>query len=186
MMESSDKKIENSGNDENTNESTLTSQKSHSYLMHTMKPPQYDKIYGSDYQFSLVMTQMSARKGIKQFGKKAIEALATEWKQLDDLSIFKGRTFESLMAQERKQALRTVQLIKQKKDGKIKGCTCVNGSRQRYYTAEEEATSPTVSTEALLLTAAIDASEGQSVTTCDITGAFLKAGMDEFVLISLH
>ena len=62
----------------------------------------------------------------------------------------------------------------------------MNRSRQRYYTAEEDATSPTVSTEALLLTAAIDTSDGQLVATCDITGIFLEADMDEFVLISLH
>ena len=92
----------------------------------------------------------------------------------------------SLTPQERKQALRTVQLIKQKKDVKIKGYTCVNESKERYYKVEEDATSPTVSTEALLLTAAIDSSEGRSVATFNITGAFLKAYMDEFVLISLH
>ena len=77
-------------------------------------------------------------------------------------------------------------MIKQKKDGTIKGRTCVNGSKQRNYTAEEDASSPTVSTEALLLTAAIDSHEKQFVATCDITGAFLKVEMDEFVLIVLH
>ena len=54
------------------------------------------------------------------------------------------------------------------------------------YTAEEDVSSPTVSTEALLITAAIDAAEERFVATCDITGAFLKADMDEFVLIVLH
>ena len=62
----------------------------------------------------------------------------------------------------------------------------MNGSRQRLYTAEEDASSPTVSTKALLLTAAIDAYEGKSIATCDITGAFLKADMKEFVLIVLR
>ena len=68
----------------------------------------------------------------------------------------------------------------------IKGRTCVNGSRQRSYTAEEDASSPSVSTEALLLTAAIDAHERRFVATCDITGAFVKAEMDEFVLLILQ
>ena len=54
------------------------------------------------------------------------------------------------------------------------------------YTAEEDASSPTVSTEALLLTAVIDAAERRSIATCDITGAFLKANMDKFVLIVLR
>ena len=129
---------------------------------------------------------MSATRGIKKFGQWALDALAVEWKQLDTLSVFKGRMYESLNKSERHSALRTVQLIKEKKDGKIKGHTCVNGSRQRSYTAEEDASSPTVSTEALLITAAIDAAEKRSVASCDITGAFLKADMDDFVLIVLY
>ena len=88
--------------------------------------------------------------------------------------------------QDRRSALRTVQLIKEKKDGKIKGQACVNGSRQRLYTAEEDASSPTVSTEALLITGAIDAAEERFIATCVITGAFLKAEIDDFVLIVLH
>ena len=54
------------------------------------------------------------------------------------------------------------------------------------YTAEEDASSPTVSTEALLITVAIDAVEERFIATCDITGAFLKADMDDFVLIVLR
>ena len=129
---------------------------------------------------------MSAKRGIKQFGQKAVNALADEWKQLDTLSVFKGRKYSTLTAAERKAALRTVQLIKEKKDGRIKGRACFNGSRQRLYTAEEDASLPTVSTGALLLTATIDAAEECHVATCNITGAFLKADMDNFVLISLH
>ena len=151
-----------------------------------IRPTQYDKVYGQDYTFAVALTQMSAKRGIKRFGQMAVDALAAEWKQLDSLSVFKPRKFASLSKIERRGALRTVQLIKEKKDGRIKGRTCVNGSRQRLYTAEEDASSPTVSTEALLLTAAIDAAERRFVATCDITGAFLKAYMDEFVLIVLY
>ena len=115
---------------------------------------------------------MSAQKGIKMFGQQAINALAQEWKQLDELSVFKGRKYETLSKEQRKNALRTAQLIKKKKDGKINGCTCVNGSKQHIYTNEEDASSPTVSTEGLLLTAAINASEERYVATCDIRGVF--------------
>jgi hypothetical protein len=37
----------------------------------------------------------------------------------------------------------------------------------------EEVSSPTVSTEALFITAAIDAAEGRDVATCDIPNAFI-------------
>lgn len=66
------------------------------------------------------------------------------------------------------------------------GWTCVNDSQQRLYAAEEEASSPTISTEALLLIAASGVAEQQGVATCDINGAFYKADMDEFLLIALH
>ena len=73
-----------------------------------------------------------------------------------------------------------------KKDRKIKGCTCVNGSRQRVYTNKEDASSSTLSTKGLILTAAIDTLEERFVAACNIAGAFLKANMDNFVLIFLH
>ena len=93
------------------------------------RPPQYDKVYGTEYTFAIALTQMSATRGIKKFGQHAVNALAVEWKQLDILSVFKGRIYDSLNKSERYSALRTVQLIKEKKDGKNKGRTCVNGSR---------------------------------------------------------
>ena len=93
------------------------------------RPPQYGKVYGTDYTFAIALTQMSATRGIKKFGQRSVDALAVEWKQLDTLSVFNGRTYESLNKSERYSALRTVQLMKEKKDGKNKGRTCVNGSR---------------------------------------------------------
>ena len=93
-----------------------------------LKPKQYDKVYNSDYQFALALTQVSATKGIKLFGQQAIDALSKEWKQLGKLTVFKGRKYHSLTWDKRCGALRTVQLIKKKKDGRIKGRTCVNGS----------------------------------------------------------
>ena len=82
---------------------------------------QYNKVYGTDHNYAIALTQMSATRGIKKFGQCAIDALAVEWKQLDTLSVFKGRTYESLDKSERSSALRTVQLTKEKKDGKPKG-----------------------------------------------------------------
>ena len=72
---------------------------------------------------------MLGTRGLKMFGQKAINALAKEWKQLDTLSVFEGREYYSLAKKERHGALRTAQLIKQKKDGTIKGRTRDNGSQ---------------------------------------------------------
>ena len=72
---------------------------------------------------------MLGTRGLKMFGQKAINALAKEWKQLDTLSVFEDREYYSLAKKERHSALRTAQLIKQKKDETIKGRTRDSGSQ---------------------------------------------------------
>ena len=42
---------------------------------------------------------------------------------------------------------------------------------------------PTVATDALMLSILIDASEARDVATADVAGAYLKAYMDDFVVI---
>ena len=73
------------------------------------------------------MTQMSANEGLKRFGEKAADALIKEWKQLDELDVFEGMFFNQLTSEDRSKALRLVQLIKEKRCGKIKGRTCADG-----------------------------------------------------------
>ena len=47
---------------------------------------------------------------------------------------------------------------------------------------EEETTSPTVSTDALMISLMIDAKERRDVATADVEGAYLHADMEDFVL----
>jgi hypothetical protein len=140
-----------------------------------------------DYQnkFAYAFTQMSAREGLRRFGDKAADALISEWKQLDEKKVFHGVHFKDTSYEQRSKALRLVQLIKQKRCGKIKGRTCADGRKQKEYIKEEDSTSPTVSTEALLLTLMIDANEHRDVATADVPGAFLHSDMDEetFVVV---
>ena len=74
---------------------------------------------------------MSAKEGLRKFGEKAAEALITEWRQLDEKNVFHGLYFKDTTVEQRKNALRLVQLIKQKRCGKIKGGTCADGRKQR-------------------------------------------------------
>ena len=127
--------------------------------------------------------QMSARKGIKTFGDRAIEAIVSELKQLD-VGAFPGKPvvepieYNSLTKEELRSALEAVSLIKEKRSGKMKGRVCANGSRQRrYLKADESVASPTVSTEGLLTSFIIDAHEEREVGTFDIPGAYLHADM---------
>jgi hypothetical protein len=47
--------------------------------------------------------------------------------------------------------------LKQKRDGNIKGRTVAGGNNQRDYIYKEDASSPNVATEAVLLSCIIDA-----------------------------
>eukprot|EP00543_Licmophora_paradoxa_P004739 CAMPEP_0202454640 /NCGR_PEP_ID=MMETSP1360-20130828/12319_1 /ASSEMBLY_ACC=CAM_ASM_000848 /TAXON_ID=515479 /ORGANISM="Licmophora paradoxa, Strain CCMP2313" /LENGTH=74 /DNA_ID=CAMNT_0049073999 /DNA_START=252 /DNA_END=472 /DNA_ORIENTATION=+ len=51
---------------------------------------------------------------------------------------------------------------------------CTNGSTQRAYIPKEEATSPTTSTEAILITGVIEAKQERDVITLDIPNDFVQ------------
>jgi hypothetical protein len=60
-----------------------------------------------------------------------------------------------------------------------------DGRKQKSKYNKEEITSPTVSTDALLLTLVIDTMEGRCVGTADVPGAYLQAEMDDFVIMKM-
>ncbi len=132
-----------------------------------------------------VFTQMSATQGIKKHGERAIAAIFKELKQLND-GAMPGKPaiapipFEDLAATNKKQALEAVNLIKEKRCGKLKGRTCANRSRQRKYMKDgEDFASPTASLESILTTLIIDTWEGRDVAVADVPGAYLHASFPE-------
>jgi len=58
--------------------------------------------------------------------------------------------------------------LKWKRSGKIKGHGCADGRKQRACTDKANSTSPTVSAEAVFLTAVADAMENRDVAVVDI------------------
>ena len=78
---------------------------------------------------------------------------------------------------EKRAALDAVSLIKEKRNGYIKGRTYANGAKQRRYVKAGEIThSPTVSLISILTTLAIYAYESRNVAIVDVPGAYI--GMD--------
>ena len=128
--------------------------------------------------------QMSGKKGIKEFGDRAVAALIKEFEQLDQ-GAFPGKpvvsliSYESITPEEHKMAMETVTLIKEKRNGKLKGRACANGSRQKYFLNKNKSiASPTVSTEGMLGSFMIDAYEKREIGSFDIPGAYLHAEME--------
>ena len=85
---------------------------------------------------------------------------------------------------QKRAALRAINLIKEKRDGRLKGRTVAHGRSQRALYEKSLTASPTVaSADALFLTILIDTYEERDVATADVAGAYLKAFMDDYVLM---
>ena len=119
------------------------------------------------------------KQGLKKFGEPGMKAAMKEMTQLHDRECFEPIDFQSLSQREKKKALESLIFLVQKKDGTIKARTCANGSVQREWMSKEYVSSPTVSTEAILMTSIIDAEEGRDVATCDIPNAFIQTEVQE-------
>eukprot|EP00804_Cyclotella_cryptica_P010775 CCRYP_008726-RB/>CCRYP_008726-RB protein AED:0.29 eAED:0.29 QI:0/-1/0/1/-1/1/1/0/375 len=107
-------------------------------------------------------------------------------KQLHDMRTFIPRDPRSVTSEERKKALSSLIFLKEKETGEVKGRTCINGSPQREYIKKEDATSPTVATDSVFLTGAVDAYQRRDVAFIDLPGAFLHTLTDEKIIMVLR
>jgi Reverse transcriptase (RNA-dependent DNA polymerase) len=119
---------------------------------------------------------MSMKRGIKLFGEDGVKAVTDELKQLHDREVMKVKHSKDLTKEQRQDALAYLMWC-----GKYKARECADGRKQRAWTNKEDASSPTISTEAVFLTSIIDALENRDVAIFDVPGAFMQADMDEHV-----
>ena len=124
----------------------------------------------------------SLKAGIKRFGKKGEDAAIGEMKQLHDRKCFKPIRPQELTKEERRKVLETIIFIVEKRDGRIKARSCADGRKQRDWMTREDTASPTVATESVMMTAAIDAKEKRDVVTMDIPNAFIQTDYEGEVL----
>jgi hypothetical protein len=139
-----------------------------------------------NYVTGFIMTQMRAKAGIKKHGQVVIGALYQEFLQLHDQDVFDGKHARELTKSQKRAALRAISVIKEKRCGKIKGQTVANGRPQKALYTKDETSSPTVSTDALMMSVMIDACENRDVAIADVTGAYLHAFLDDFTLSKLE
>jgi hypothetical protein len=109
-----------------------------------------------------------------------------ELKQLHDLEVIEPTDASKLSKEAKQAALEYLMFLKENRSGKIKGMGCANGRKQRIYAAKEDASSPTVAIEALMLPCVIDAKAGRKVGNVDVPGAFMQADQDELVHVRLQ
>jgi hypothetical protein len=135
---------------------------------------------------SIIMTQYNLKQGIKIFGDKGKKAVLTELQQLYDRDVMTPINKYDLTPDERKGTLRYLMSLKEKRCGTIKGRGCADGKSQRGYMTKEATSSPTVATEALILTCVIDAIRRRNVATCNISGAFMQSDMKGKVVMKVE
>jgi hypothetical protein len=100
-------------------------------------------------------------------------------KHLHLRNTFKPKHWLKLSQVQRQTVLESHMFIKQKRDGKIKGKTVAGGNKQHDYTSKEDARSPTIATEAVLLSCIIDAEEGSDVAVEDIPHVCVHTPVDK-------
>ena len=144
------------------------------------------------YTTGFIFNQLTAKAGIKKYGRMAELKLIAEFKQLLEYDVFHGRKANSLTPQEKKRAANMINLIEEKvnrghtQDNPIiKGRSCYNGRIQRGLYSKEETASPTISQDALFLTCLIDVAEERDVAITDIKGAYLNAKMKDTVYMKI-
>ena len=84
----------------------------------------------SNQMFNFLMEQMSAKAGLKEFGKQGTASIMKELEQLMYWKVMVGRKASSLSSSQRKVALQYLMFLKEKRCGKVKAWGCADGHKQ--------------------------------------------------------
>ena len=113
----------------------------------------------------------------KEFGQGAIGAAKKELKQQYQRTCFLPVKISDLTVNEKRKAQQALMLVTEKKDGSLKGRMVYNGKPTRSWLNKEDCASPTVSNEAIFLTAVVDGHQNRHVMISDAPNAFIHAPM---------
>ena len=155
-------------------------------LIHNKLFPYPKETSDNNNHTNVCLTQMSAKKGIERFGERALQAIITEYEQFENLSVFTPISLKHLSPSDRKLALHAIDLIKEKRTGKLKGRTVADGRKQRPLYDKQEISSPALSQDGFMASLVIDACENRSTAIADIAGAFLKAEQNDHVVVKFR
>jgi hypothetical protein len=125
-----------------------------------------------------IMTQLSLKAGVKEWGDEAFRATQSEMKQLHFRNTLKPKHWRELSQVQRQTVLESPMFLNQKQDVKIKWRTVAGGNTQRNYISKEDASSPTFAMESVLLSCIIDAEGEQDVAVVDIPNAFVQTHVE--------
>jgi hypothetical protein len=87
--------------------------------------------------------------------------------------------WKSLTAEQHKKVLESHIFVERKQDGSLKAWQVAGGNKQQGYITKEDASSPTVSSEAVMLTCVIDVTKKRYVAVVDIPNAFIQTVVED-------
>jgi hypothetical protein len=87
--------------------------------------------------------------------------------------------WKSLTAEQRKKVLESHIFVERKCNGILKARQVAGGNKQQGYIAKEDTSSPTMSSEAVLLTYLVDANKNRDVAIVDIPNAFVQTIVED-------
>ncbi len=111
--------------------------------------------YNQSVAFSL-MQQLSIKSALREWGDNARAAGEKEVNQLHWRDAFVPRQMLELTVEHQTKMLQSHMFIGQKRTGETKARMVAGGNTQRGHVTKEESSSPTVSTEVVLLTSIVD------------------------------
>ena len=121
----------------------------------------------------VLLTQMSAKVGIKKYRDRAIKVLFTEFMQLSNKLVFVLLMRKYLTKKKIKEALGAISVLKEKRCRKLKGRTYVDGRPQHFIYWDIDIAYLTVHHDVFIIVTMIEAKERRAVRTGNVTGAFL-------------
>ena len=131
----------------------------------------------------IAQTQLSMKSGLIKYKQKVRASATKDFLQLHMWESFGPLRYEDMIEEQKKYALEMLMFIKEKCDVTIKAREWADGRKQCEKYNNKDATSPAVSTEAVLISAEIDAYEEKYVAVVNIPGAYLSANMDDDVFM---
>ena len=125
----------------------------------------------------ILVRQYNLKKGMELFGDRAKEATTKELQKVHDFGTYVPVIHKDLTQEEKTKALYALMFILEKRDGRVKARKFAVGSKQRTFPGyvKSEWSSPTVTTDGVIITSTIEAHDGRDVATANLPNAYLHA-----------
>ena len=115
---------------------------------------------------------------MKQWGSEAVMAGQKEAGQLHWRDTFVPKVWNDLSAEQKGKILGSHMFVERKRSVETKARLIGGGDKQQEYLTKEDSSSPTASTEAILLTSIVDASKKRDVAIIDIPNEFIQTRVE--------